>query len=801
MFILTQLVFSQQLSLSNLSRVEIDNVSDEQIQSFVDKFTSAGYDISEIDKMASSRGMSQAQIEKLKLRIQTLPQGKTTSQDSNEKIKQKMTIVNTENEKEEKELLSEASTVFGANLFKKNKASFTPSPNLATPKTYQLGPGDELNVYVYGYSETNMTMRVSNEGTIRIPNIGLMQVSGMTIENAESAIKKKLATIYSSINSGHTKVSISLSGMRSVMVYILGEVDHPGTYTLSSLSSVLNALYACGGPNPKTGSMRAIKVLRNDKEIAVVDIYDLLLKGKLSNNITLQDQDVIYIPTVKNQVSISGALRHNGIFEIKEGETLSDLISFCGGFSDDAYRDRISLIRITNKEKTVADVPQELYSIFQPQAGDEYTVGQIKDKFKNRVQILGGVQRPGSYALTDGMTLKDLLLKADGLVENAYLEMATISRLKEDLTPEIISFKVKDLLDGSYNEKLQEEDVVTFGTKTDFEEAKNITIAGEVMKAGSYPYSENMTLKELIFMAKGLTKHADYKNIEVTRRIIDPDKLMESSDKIESFILAIDSTLAGEDANFMLMPNDIVSVRSISGLMTLGSMEIRGEINTPGVYAITSKVERISNIIRRAGGFTKYAYLQGAFLIRKSNRSEAELRRDLKLIEALSNVTDAKEREDLQNAILSRTDMVGIRLDEIAKKSGCSSDLYVNSGDVIYIPKQLQTVSVSGSVQVPSMVIYDKSNFKEYVNSVGGFTENADKKHSYVAYSNGSIKGTKRFLWIKRYPKVEPGAHIFVPEKPKKETNAKENTTFTVALIGSIATVASAVASFIYLIK
>lgn len=801
LFVFTQIGFSQQLNLSNLSSVNIDNVSDEQVEAFVEKFTKAGYDIADVDKIASAKGMSPAQIEKLKQRIQKISQKAPTTEVSNEQMNRKMTIVEQGNREEEYKLDQEASTVFGTKLFRRNKVGFAPSPNIATPKTYQLGPGDELNIYVYGYSETNITTRVATDGTIRIPNVGLMQVSGMSIENAESAIKKKLSTIYSSIRSGQTKVSISLTNMRSVMVYILGEVDNPGSYTLSSLSSVLNALYACGGPSPKTGSMRNIKVLRNNKEIAIVDIYELLLKGKLSNNITLQDQDVIYIPTYTSHVTINGALLHNGIFEIKDGETLSDLISFCGGFSDDAYKDRISLIRKTGKEKSIADIPEDLYPIFKLQAGDEYTVSQKIDKFKNRVQIVGGVQRPGSYALTEGMTLKDLIKKADGLVENVYMEIATISRLKEDLTPEIISFKIKDLIDGSYNISLKKEDIVTIGSKSDFEERKNIRIEGEIMQSGSYPYSENITLKELIFMAKGLSQYADYNNIEITRTITNSEILNESSEKAEIFILSIDSTMSGGDANFKLMPNDVVSVRSISGIMDLGSIEVRGEIKSPGVYAITSKIEHISDIIKRAGGFTQYAYLQGAFLIRRSNRTEAELKRDLKLIDALNSVTDGDEKEALRKSILARTDMVGIKLDEIAKKVRSKTDLIVHNGDIIYIPKQLQTVSVSGAVQVPSMVIFDNHKFKEYVNSVGGFTENADKKHSYVAYSNGSIKGTKKFLWIKRYPKVEPGAHIFIPEKPIKESHAKENATFAVALLGSMATIAATITSIVILSK
>lgn len=787
-----------QINMQNIKSVKVDQLSDVQVQEFIANYTKAGYSFAEIEEYAKGQGMPAAEIEKLRLRVQlsTTNSNLATSTNPNnnmESARHRVDLIAADEKEGQKEKIRESVRLFGADLFKNDRLTFEPDLNIATPKNYQVGSGDELIVDIFGFSENTMRLKVSPEGTIRIPYVGQIQVNGQTIENVEKIVKKQLSSVYSTINSGQTKVTVSLANIRSIKVYLVGEVENPGTYTLSSLATVFNALYACNGPS-QNGSMRNIKVLRDSKEIATVDLYSFLINGKLENNITLRDQDVIQVPPYSNRVTVDGALKRNGIFEMKSRETLDDLISFAGGFTDDAYKARISVDRNTDTEKSVADIPQELYSMFYPQPGDKFHIGSILDKYMNRVQIGGGVFRPGAYALDAGMTLKDLINKADGLKEDAFMQRGTITRLQEDLTPEITAFNVKDVIDGTFNVLLKKEDIVNIGTKNDFEEDRKVHIYGQVLEPGSFPYYENMTLKDLIFMAKGFKEFAETDKIEVTRRIIDLNDPEGYKDDVEIITVSVDKDLnfsVDGGGDLLLEPRDQVSVRMIEGVESVQSMQILGEVRTPGSYAITSKKERISDILFRAGGFTQYAYPKGAFLIRTSTRSEAEKKRDLKLIQMLSNLAEGPEQDRIKDELSSRTDLVGIYLEKISKNPGSKSDLFVENNDVIFVPKQLQTVTVSGAVQVPGKVIYDGNSFKKYISEAGGFAKNSDSRHSYVAYSNGSISSTKKILFFKTYPKVEPGAHIFVPEKPEKDDNTKENVSFFVALLSSLVSMAS----------
>lgn len=786
-----------QINMQNIGSIKVDNLSDAQIQDFVTKYTNAGYSFADVETQAKLKGMPTNEIEKLRSRISSVNLNPVSNIPIKELEEKKEVII--ENPRPQQPV-SQPSRLFGADLFGNDRMSFQPSSNLPTPKNYQIGPNDELIIDVFGLSENTMHLTVSTEGYVRIPNVGQVQVSGKTIEEAEQIIKRRLTAIYSTINAGKTSVTVTLGRVRSINVIIVGEAAFPGTYTLSSLSTLFNALYACGGTS-KNGSMRNIGVLRNGKKIATVDLYSFLLKGELDNNITLQDQDVIQIPPYETQVEIGGSVKREGIYEMKSNETLADLISFCGGFKSNAYKGRISVIRNTDSEKSVADVPQELYPMFYPQGGDKYFVGEILEKYTNRVQIIGNVFRPGVYALEENMTLKELIEKANGLREDAFLQHATISRLQDDLTPEIISFSVQDFLNGDFNIALKKEDIVSIGTKSEFEENKKVYIYGEVMAGGEFPYYENMTLNDLIFMARGFKEYAATDKIELIRPIDNPDVLKANENKVDIFVLSVGKNLENEngDGNFILQPRDQISVRLLEGVDRPRKVDVLGEVRSPGSYALTSKKERISDVLRRAGGTTQYSYPEGAFLLRKGSRSTAETMRDLKLLSSLNHLTDSEEDQLLKNTFLSRTDLVGIELKEILKKNGSKSDLYLEDGDILFIPKQLQTVTVGGSVQVSGMMPYQTSSLKKYINESGGFASNADKKRTYVAYPNGSIASTKSFLFIKCYPKVEPGSHIFVPEKPEPKNDSKEVISFTTSILGSLVSMASVIISVLIL--
>lgn len=786
------------LSLSNIQSVKVDQLSDSQVADFVTKYTNAGYTLADVERMAQTKKMPAAEWEKLKNRINEIESQSNSIQEVKEAEKK---IVETEVSEKRAERSNVDTRVFGSSLFNRSKVSFEPSQSVATPRNYVIGPNDKLHIDVYGMAEATYDLTVSNEGSIRIPNAGVAQVSGLTIEAAENVIKKKLSTIYNSIGSGRTSVTLTIPQIRSIKVFIMGEVATPGSYTISSVSSVFNALSACGGPS-KNGTMRNIKVIRAGKEIATVDLYDFFVNGTMPTNTSLQDQDVIQVSTYENRVTVNGEVKREGIYELKKGETLNDLLKYCGGFTDEAYTDRISVTRSVNGEKSVADVSKELFGMFAPASGDVYQISKMLDKYSNRVQILGSVFRPGVYALEDKMTLKDLVNKANGLTEDAFMESATVVRLQEDLTPEIVSFNVKDLMEGRFNLELRKEDVVTIGGKNDFEYKKNISVYGRVLAPGVFPYYENATLRDLLFLAKGFEENANTEKIEVVRRIKDSETLKNSDQKSEVFVLSLDRELNGADGDFKLMPNDQITVRVQEGYESLGTIQITGESRQPGVYAITNKTEKISDVIARSGGLTQFAFPEGAFLIRSANRTEAEKRRDIKIIEMLNNAEDEATLQKIKEELNARQDLVGIRLDKIIKRPGDEdTDLNVKNGDIIFIPQELQTITIGGSIQVPGKEVYRGKSLRKYVRGAGGFTSNAKKSSVYVAYPNGRIASTKHILWMKNYPDVKPGSHIYIPEKLDKSSDNKERTTFFVTVMSSMVSMSSVVVTAISVSK
>lgn len=790
---------SAQITMQNLHQVKVDNLSDAQVSDFVKKYTDAGYTLSDVEQMAKAKNMPSSEFEKLKQRINNseMRVNQVSTSDVSEGVSD-MTSTAVQNQRIEDGATD--NRIFGASLFKSSKLSFEPGQNMATPKTYKVGPSDVLHVDVYGMSEATYDLTVSRDGAIRVPGVGLIHVSGLTLERVENLLKKKMTSVYSTIASGRTTVSVTVNKIRSIKVYILGEVANPGSYTLSSVSSVFNALNACGGPS-NNGSMRAIRLVRDGKVLAEVDLYEFLMNGIMPSDITLQDQDVIQVPPYQSRITINGAVKRDGIYELKEGETLDDLLKYCGGFVDNAYTERISVSRNKGGEKSVADVPAEMFGMFTPASGDIYQVGEILEKYTNRVQIMGSVFRPGVYALEKGMSLRDLITKANGLTEDAFMEQASLVRLQEDLTPEIISFSVKDLMDGNFNVELQKEDIVTIGGKNDFDSKKNISIYGQVFEPGSFPYYENMTLKDVLFMAKGFKDEADPDKVEVVRQIWDGEKLAYDDVKTEVFILSMTKDLSGVGADFKIEPRDQITVRSKVGLEKLGKVQVVGEVKMPGYYAITRKTEKISDVLARSGGLTEYSYPKGAFLIRSGHRTEAEKQRDQKILAMLMDQTDKNNSDDLRKELSSRTDLVGIQLERILDKPGREGDLKIEDGDIIFIPKELETITIGGEVQVPGKEVYTTSSLRKYVRGAGGFGNRADKRKVYVAYSNGSVASTRHFLWFKNYPDVEPGAHIFVPEKPDKGNDSKENASFFVSLFGSIVSMASVIVTAISVVS
>jgi protein involved in polysaccharide export with SLBB domain len=766
---------STNLSIQNIAEVKVDELSDDQIKQFLAEFKNAGYGINQLEAIALQRKMPAAEVKKLKARVEKLESKVASSQDNSASSRTYSDESEKPKDKETEVFKSLEKKVFGAELFSTKNLTFEPNLRIATPANYMLGPDDELIIDIFGYSEATHRLKVNPEGNIRIPLLGPVQLSGLTIEQARKKIISQLTAIYSGIAAGNTSVSITLGSIRSIKINILGEVNMPGSYTLPSLATVFNALYASGGPN-KNGSFRSIKVIRNGKTIANVDVYEFLVKGEIKGNIRLMDQDIIKVNSYLNRVELKGEVKRPAYYEVTKNETLAEVIGFAGGFTDVAYKDRIKVTRNTHKERSVADVPNEMFGIFTPQSGDVFEIGKIIDRFVNRVEIKGAVFRPGIYAIEDNFTLSKLIKKADGVTEDAFTSRAIIYRLKEDNSTELISFDVSEVLAGKNDIVLKREDLVEINSKLLLREEYNLLILGEVLKPGKYPFAENARVEDLIVAAGGLKENASTQKIEIARRF----KNTGTSSSAESATIIVYDVKSDLKSNkeIYLQPYDIVTVYSVPGYSVQKNVMVEGEVNYPGQYSIANKTEKISDLIKRAGGSTDYAFIEGAVLIRSKKLTEAEKIIRKNKIDALNKETKDTNRlkELIDSEVGALTSIVGINLKNILKNPGGKADLLMEDGDLISIPALKQTVKVSGEVLYPVRIPYSKMrNFKSYVNGAGGYTQRAYRSRAYVVYANGSAKGSTNFVLFNVHPRIKAGAEIIVPTRQeRKRVNAIE---------------------------
>ena len=795
-------VFAQ-LGTINYADVKADDLTDAQIRQLIQKAESMGYNDLQLEQMAAAQGMKAEEIQKLRLRVNKVRNeggptrnvpgivskrtpGRTYSNDTaqaakgqNLGTKEVQSADNLQNGQLQNMLENLKPKIFGSDLFKNGSLTFEPNLRLATPKDYILGPDDELLIDISGDNEASYSLIVSPEGAINMQYVGRISVGGLTMEQAASKIRATMSSTFNGLKTGRTNVVVSLGNIRSIKITVLGEVVKPGSYTLPSLATAFNALYASDGPN-HNGSFRKIQVIRNNKVISTIDIYDFLLKGLQTNNIRLQDQDVINIPVYQSRVEMAGEVKRPALFEILNNESLEDLIRFAGGFSHQAYTANIKVLQNTNKERRINDVSVGNFSAYQPLNGDKFVVEAILDRFENRVEITGAVFRPGTYELEKGLSLKALFNKADGLKEDAFLNRGYISRLNADNSLSLISFDVEKILNGTHEDiLLQREDQVRISSIFDLREEYKVSIQGEVRQPGTFVYADKMSLEALIQMAGGFKEGATPNRIEMSRRIKNSDVTSASASTAEVFIVNVDRHLRLQDTAFLLQPFDIVSIRNSEGYQIQKQVRVIGEVIFPGVYTITRKDERISDVIKRAGGLSPLAHVEGASL-RRTGEQEIKTFDSLerakeerikfmnlnRLKEAGAKDTTSIEK-DLQ---ILRSDLVGINLQSILRNPVSREDLILEDGDVIKIPKQLQTVRITGEVLQPNSIVYNRSrSFRNYVNGAGGFTFNAYKKGAYIVYSNGAVAASKKFLFFNNYPPVKPGSEIFVPKKAEKE--------------------------------
>lgn len=782
-FFSPKLTFSQSIE-NQLSSINVDDLSDAQVLSYWNKAKEQGYTLDQLEMLAKAKGMSSIQVSKLKRRIEALRYTKLSTNDNNTENKGDTQISDLEKFGLQGKLPTEAKkdALFGYDFFSNPNISFTPNLNLATPTTYQLGPGDEILIDIFGASQNNYRKEVERDGAIRIENIGPIYVSGLSIKTAKAKIISYLKKIYSGIgapSSSFNKVyaEVSLVGVRTVQVNIIGEVKVPGTYALSALSTVLNALYASGGPT-KEGTFRAVEIIRDGKSYQKFDIYNYLIEGSEKGNVTLQDQDVIIVKPYISKVKVNGQVKRPGIYELKEGETIKDLITYFSGFTADAYQERLLVDRVNGKQREVSEIKLQEHGNFILKSGDLITVGKVIDRYKNRVSIGGAVYRPGNYELTDKLKLSELLKKAAGLKDDAFLDRGLIYRTLDDVKQEVLPFSVQDVLNGITDILLKREDSIQIFNKYQLKEKYTVTIDGAVNSPKAVEYREKMQIEDLILMANGFKEGADANVIDISRRVAD-GSFKTISKNIKKSVT--DNLSLDKNNDFYLEPFDKVSVRFIKGFTAQQNVLISGEVKYPGMYSISDKDERISDLVTKAGGFSPYAYIKGATLIRQVNNNKT----DKKQLEFLDNLNEKDLLADIKTD--ETAFKIGINLDEIMTKVGEKSaiDLILKEGDELVIPSIKQTVEVRGEVLLPSLSRFTSNkSLKNYIQNSGGFSENAKKSKAFVVYANGDIKSIKSFLFFKSYPKVEPGAVIIVPKKGegKNRMSLQEMITITTAL-------------------
>jgi protein involved in polysaccharide export with SLBB domain len=680
--------------------------------------------------------------------------------------------------------------IFGHNIFTNENLTFEPNVNVATPVNYRLGPGDEVIIDVWGASETTIRQTISPEGSILVNNLGPVYLNGKTVKEANSYLKQEFAKIYSGVsgNTPSSQIKLTLGEIRSIQVNVMGEVVVPGTYTLSSFSSVFHALYRAGGVN-KIGSLRSIKVVRGGHVIADMDVYNFIMKGKMKDDIRLQDGDVIIVNPYESLVRILGKVKRPMFYEMKSVETVGTLLKYAGDFTGDAYKKAVRIVRKNGGEHQIYNVDEIDYSVFRVMDGDVVTVDSVLQRFENRVEIRGAVYREGLYQLNGTInTVKQLIKKAEGVRGDAFLNRAIIDRENEDLTHEMIQIDLRGLLNGTVADiPLLRNDILYIPSIHDLKEEETLTIHGEVANPGTYLYSNNMTIEDLVLQAGGLLEGAATVKIEVARRIKNPESSKFSTTIGQTFSFNLKNGLLIGDGsdNFYLQPFDEIYIRKSPAYHEQQNVIVNGEVLFSGSYALTKKNARLTDLIEKAGGITPDAYVKGSRLIRKMNVEELRRKEDAIRMANMGG----KDSISLKKMNLSDTYSVGISLDKALANPGSDFDMVLREGDMLIVPEYVSTVKINGAVMYPNTVLFRKGeDTRYYINQAGGYSSDAKKSKAYVVYMNGTVSRLKK----RDNNAIEPGCEIIVPSKdPKKKMSTGEILglgTTTASLAAMIAT-------------
>lgn len=775
-FTSVNLVSAQGLNTNNLKDVKVDKLSDDEILGYYNKAKSMGYTLDQLGAMAADRNMPKPEIAKLKTRITLLeqrdrPVKATYERNNGDSLSNSKSAsdrgINEDAFAVPKQSLKRDSSIFGSELFFESNKVFEPNLRIPSPANYILGPDDVIFVSVYGYSEKKYELTVNAEGNVYIDNVGPVKVSGLSIEEAGAKIKRNFAsTIYKGINSGQTKVDVTLGNIRSIRVTVIGQAMIPGTYTVSSLTTLFNLLYQCGGPNDN-GSYRNIELIRGNKVIRIVDLYSFITMGNRADNVLLQEQDVVRVPYYKIRATLEGQSRRQGKFEMKEGESISQLMDFSGGFSDSAYRSNIQVKRMSDLGYKLYSVSNKEFETFKLNSGDVLTIDKTLNRFLNRVSIEGSVFRPGDYELKSGMTLKDLLMVSGGLKEDAFLERAIITRTNSDLSNSIVAIGLKDWNTSSEKVILENNDIIKINSKFDLKDLETVTINGEVRNPGIYTYSSKITLKDLILKAGGFTEAANKAVVEISRSI---KKIDAQADIVsQAFVLKADLSkgLETNDNDIILQPTDVVSIRTDAQYNKIRSVNVLGEVMRPGNYVLTSSGERISGLIERFGGFKSIADSNSITIKRIVNIGLSTSERQ-DIMSRLLNIKKDSLLEDsnLKDAYLKDVVLMGVDINKVKSDIGGKADLILEDGDVIQISRISNVVQTIGEIRNPTLLTFESGrSAKYYIKKSGSFTGKARKSEVFVLYSDGTARSVKKFLFFKSYPDVKLRSQIYVPAK------------------------------------
>ena len=675
--------------------------------------------------------------------------------------------------------------VFGRNIFTNKNLTFEPQQNVATPQNYVLGPGDEIIIDIWGASENSIRQTISPDGTISIPGLGMISLNGMNIADARGYLKSELSRIYA--DEGN-QIQVTLGNTRSIKVNVMGEVMVPGTYTLSAFASVFHALYNAGGISD-LGSLRDIKVVRNGKTVANVDVYEYILQGKTEGNINLREGDVVIVPTYDAIVKMEGNVKRPMRYEMKSTETISTLLKYAGFFSANAYKNSVRVVRQEGRELSVATVERDDFGTFKVMDGDVVSADSIINRFANKLEIQGAVYRPGIYEFCENInSVKELLTQADGLLGDAFTNRAVIYRQRPNLTREVLPVDVKGIMDGTAADvELKNNDLLFVPSIHDIKYEGDVYISGEVKRPGTYPYADNMTLEDFVITAGGLNDAASLVRVDVARRIKDNKGTESTAEVSKNFTFGLkDGFIVDGQAGFVLEPYDQVFVRRSPGYSVQRNVTVDGEVLFAGEYSLNMKNERLSSLIERAGGVTEFGYTRGAKLTRVANDDEKK---------RMNDVLDLMRRElgekltDSLRLELDSVFTVGIDLEAALKNPGGDADIVLREGDVISVPEMTSTVKINGAVMMPNTVTYiEGKDVGYYLSQAGGYSQNAKKSKKFIIYMNGQVDKVKS-----RSHKVEPGCEIVVPNKVKKNTfaNVMGYTTSFASLAMMVATIAN----------